>query len=121
MSTEEPLDFTAIEAALAALVPTTGGLDRDRLMYQAGRASAIEAGEARQGASLDSYAALRKDLLRDGPAAWPEPPRQVPAGKTSQPATYRQMLDKLLEDSGRPKPTHGRPAGKTLIPSGVHS
>ena len=48
MSTEEePLEFNAIEAALAALAPTTGGLDRDRLMYLAGRASVFAAGEAR--------------------------------------------------------------------------
>ena len=48
MSTEEPVELKAIEAALAALAPTTGSLDRDRLMYLAGRASLSAAGEARR-------------------------------------------------------------------------
>jgi hypothetical protein len=40
MSTEEePVELKAIEAALAALLPKRGGLDRERLMYLAGRAS----------------------------------------------------------------------------------
>ena len=73
-------------------------------------------------ASLDNYPALRNQLLRDGASAWTEPPsRQAPADGATQPATYRQMLDSMLEDAGASKTAPGRPAGKTPIRSGVHS
>ncbi len=225
MSTKEPLELKAIEAALAALVPTAGGLDRDRLMYLAGRASVLATGEARKfrwawpiataamtavaaallavvslrladpaprpleipverivrvpvergpaparvdnaakgpnhpqsspehdsnnderpaevgsprsfvsgllpwpivesrgPIALDSYAALRNQLLRDGASAWTEPPsRHAPADGATEPASYQQMLDSLLEDAGASKSAPGRPAGKTLFRLGVHS
>jgi hypothetical protein len=227
MSTEEEsVEFKAIEAALAELAPTAGGLDRDRLMYLAGRASVLANGEVRtfrwawpvataamttvaaallavvslrladpaprtvevpverivevtverspaaavvdKAASAaddqqfsperessngndrpaavsdpwsivsrlvrwpavdgrgpishDGYTALRNQLLRDGASAWTEPPsRQAPADGATQPASYRQMLDSLLDDAGGSKSATGRPAGRTLIFPGGHS
>ena len=59
MSEREPLDagLKSTEAALAPLVPAAGRVDRDRLMYEAGRTSAARS-PWRQMVALSAVAAV---------------------------------------------------------------
>ncbi len=86
-------ELQAFEAQLAALLPSTGGLDRDRLMFEAGKAAA-EAEQRRPSASLPRW-------------VWP-------AISTVTTAAAVSLLAVVLIDSGSPiveKPV--RPAGET--------
>jgi hypothetical protein len=63
---EEPVeDLKALEAVLASLVPRTGGLDRDRLMFLAGQASVRAASRFRWAwpASTAAMTAVAAGLL----------------------------------------------------------
>lgn len=85
-------ELQAFEAQLAALLPSTGRLERDRLMFEAGKAAA-EAEQTRPSASLPRW-------------VWP-------AVSTATTAAAVFLLAVVLIDSGSPiveKPV--RPAGE---------
>lgn len=129
MSAEEPLkpELAAIQAALAALTPQAAGLDRDRVMYLAGRAAACQPARRRAAAWLWPCATAASLMLAAvlglrGPR--PSEPAQVAAFAPSpyQPDanTYLRLRELVLARGvdALPEPTvsSGRGDAQPLRP-----
>jgi hypothetical protein len=80
-------DLTAVERALAGLAPSAGTLNRDALMFAAGRQSvrrgwawpAVAAGSAFAAAVLAAFLLLRPPTVQTVVVEVPQPPREEPS------------------------------------------
>lgn len=113
---EIPLpDLSATEAALAALAPAPAALDRDRLMFQAGRAAGGAAGwgwPAATGALTALAAALALVMVLRPPVVTETVVVHVPVEVTPAPAPPKPEPDTPADSS----PVTSRPADLAALP-----
>ena len=98
-------DLKAVEARLAALSPAAGGLDRDRLMYEAGRASAGHLGSGRlwpaSAIAMTMVSAILATALFVQTRTAPQSPIGVPAhdiAATPMPQSDADPVDAPVEE-----------------------
>lgn len=111
------LEREAIEAALGALVPVRGRIDRDRVMFQAGQAAARSSRPGRQpwiaiAASLALIALGEAALLAHRPS--PRVVERVVVVRQPSPIPLEPADEPIAVSSPRPKPDADPPSlGRT--------
>ena len=99
MSAEEPLkpELAALQAALASLTPQAAGLDRDRVMYLAGRAAACQTARRRGAAWLWPCATAASLMLAVVLGLRGQRPSQPAPVAASAPAPYQSDANEYFK------------------------